>query len=301
MIYYLYILISVLMTAAVFCFGKMYQLKAGNARIASAFYSFATGLVSFAVFFSVNGFKVSFAPFSIIMALSGSLCATLYTFIGFRLMQYGKYAIYTTYLMVGGMTLPFIYGWMFLHESISLLRLAGLLMLIVVVILMNRKPEEKRNCSAVRYMLLCSAVFLLNGCVSIFSKMHQIETTRETLSTIPYAALSSLISCVSSGIWLFIEWQRARRNGDFTVKHDKKTWAAVIMVILGTSVLGAVSSFLQLYSAAHVDASVLYPMMTGGIIVLSAVAGRLIFGEKQSRREWLLIGLCFCATLLFLE
>ena len=107
MIYYLYILVSVLLTAAIFCFGKVYQLKAGNARIASAFYSFATSLVSFAIFFAVNGFKVSIAPFSVIMAMGGSLCAILYTFLGFRLMQHGKYAVYTTYLMVGGMALPF--------------------------------------------------------------------------------------------------------------------------------------------------------------------------------------------------
>ena len=301
MIYYLYILISVLLTAAIFCFGKVYQLKAGNARIASAFYSFATGLLSFAIFFAVNGFKVSFAGFSMVMALGGSLCATLYTFIGFRLMQYGKYAVYTTYLMVGGMTLPFFYGWLFLNEDISWLRLLGLLLLIGVVVLMNRKPAEKGNCSAIRYILLCAAVFLLNGGVSIFSKVHQIEATRQTLSTIPYATLSSLISCTSSGLWLLVEWLRARKSGFSLAKTGKHPLPAVLWVILGTSTLGAVSSFLQLYSAAHVDASILYPMMTGGIIVLSAVAGRVVFGERQSRREWLLIALCFGATLLFLE
>ena len=150
-------------------------------------------------------------------------------------------------------------------------------------------------------VLLCAAVFLLNGCVSIFSKVHQIETTRETLSTIPYATLSSLIGCISSGLWLLVEWWRAHKSGDRIATQGKKLPAAVLGVILGTSSLGAVSSFLQLYSAAHVDASILYPMMTGGIIVLSALAGRVAFGERQSRREWLLIALCFGATLLFLE
>ena len=64
--------------------------------------------------------------------------------------------------------------------------------------------------------------------------------------------------------------------------------------------IGKECYFLQLIGAANLPASVLYPMVTGGSIIFSAIAGVIIFKEQLSRRQIISITLCFIGTLLFL-
>jgi len=45
---------------------------------------------------------------------------------------------------------------------------------------------------------------------------------------------------------------------------------------------------------------VLYPMVTGGSIVFSALCGTIFYKEKITRTQWICIGLCVLGTLLFL-
>ena len=47
-------------------------------------------------------------------------------------------------------------------------------------------------------------------------------------------------------------------------------------------------------------ASVQYPMITGGTVILSAAVGRVFFGERQSKLSLAGTLLAFAATFLFL-
>ena len=47
---------------------------------------------------------------------------------------------------------------------------------------------------------------------------------------------------------------------------------------------GGGSYLLQLIGAEHLPATVLYPMVTGGTIIFTAVAGRVFFKEKISKK-----------------
>ena len=50
-------------------------------------------------------------------ALWGALCGLAYTVIGFRIMKEGSMALFTLFLMSGGMLVPAVWGWLFLHEK----------------------------------------------------------------------------------------------------------------------------------------------------------------------------------------
>lgn len=73
-----------------------------------------------------------------------------------------------------------------------------------------------------------------------------------------------------------------------------------VFVAIGAALIGAASYFLQLTCAKVLPASVLYPIVTGGSVVFSAVAGGVFFRERLSRRQLLGIALCMIGTLLFL-
>lgn len=61
-----------------------------------------------------------------------------------------------------------------------------------------------------------------------------------------------------------------------------------------------ISYMLQLIGAESLPASVLYPFITGGSIILTSFAGVAFFKEKLTIRQWMAVTACFVGTLLFL-
>ena len=75
---------------------------------------------------------------------------------------------------------------------------------------------------------------------------------------------------------------------------------AVIPVVILAAAADGFSYMLQLMGASNLPATVLYPLVTGGSVILSAIAGLVVYKEKLNFRQWLGIALCFAGTLLFL-
>ena len=77
------------------------------------------------------------------------------------------------------------------------------------------------------------------------------------------------------------------------------TWrAGGVCALHGT--VGKIANFVLVIALAHVDASVQYPMVTGGVMTVSTLI--CFFGErKPSRKELLSVALAFLGMLaLFL-
>jgi multidrug transporter EmrE-like cation transporter len=54
-----------------------------------------------------------------------------------------------------------------------------------------------------------------------------------------------------------------------------------------------------LLAADKVPASIQFPLVSGGVIVLSALVSNFIFKEKLSKKEWISILGAFISTVLF--
>jgi len=57
---------------------------------------------------------------------------------------------------------------------------------------------------------------------------------------------------------------------------------------------------LQLIGASTISATVVYPLITGGSIILSSVAGFLILKERPTKQQIISVLICFIGTCLFL-
>ena len=74
----------------------------------------------------------------------------------------------------------------------------------------------------------------------------------------------------------------------------------MILFVVLAAIFDGCSFFFQQLGAAALPASVMYPLMTGGSIVLTALAGFLIFKEKPTRIALIGLAITFAATFLFL-
>lgn len=218
-------------------------------------------------------------------------------------MEAGKFAIYMMFLMLGGMMLPYIFGVIFLDEKPSALRIIGLVLLTAAIIIANLDTKKSESgSSSKKYILLCISVFILNGGVSIVSKLHQIESSYTAVSTPSFVCLANIINVIVIAIILTIKgaWGKNAPEEIGAVTSKLKS-AKTILIVCGAAIAGGLSYFFQLLGASKLDASVLYPMVTGGSVVLSALSGYICFKEKLSVKNTVGIIIAFASTLLFLN
>lgn len=273
-----------------FAINKEYQKMYGATLNASLVFNMMLGFFSAVIFTVLGGFESGFSVFSGLMAVISALLIMSYNFIGFKILKStGKIAIYTMYLMTGGMLLPYIWGVIFMGEPTGFLRTAGLIMMICGIVISNFTFSEKKPDKKV--LIMCIAVFVLNGIVSIVSKIHQTQTVYKCMNEFGFIALSGLAKFVLAGTLLCFLGKRA------TLCFFKPKTAGLTVL---SAIFGGISYMFQLICAKTVSATLLYPFVTGGSIVLSAIMDLIIFKEKLSERTVIGIVLCFFGTIFLL-
>lgn len=315
--YYLFILAAVVLLALQFSTNKAYGQRRGDGARASLIFAAACGFASAAITFVIacltGGFR--FTPFSLLLGAVMASLSCAYTLIGFKIMALGDMSVFMMFLMLGGMMLPYIFGVSVLGEFDGaapwriVLRVAGLVLLTVSMVfpVFARKKAGK---SGGLFALLCAAVFVLNGLASIVSKTHQTEGfwSFDTVNAPSYACLGNLMNGIISVVCLAVlilrqkkqEPEPESRGGKERARLIPASKGVIALIIAANALCNGVSYTLQLTSASHLPASVLYPMVTGGSVVLSAVAGRIFFHEKPDKITLAGLILSFAATFLFL-
>lgn len=289
-IQYLLLSLAALLLGCDFALNKSYQ-RIYDATPKSAFlFNSLLGLATFIIYFVAKGFKPEFTLYSCCLAGLMSLLVMSYNVIGFKILKVsGSIAVYTPCLMTGGMILPYFWGCIFLNEPLSVLRILGLIVIVMGVIISNSDGRH----TGIKQLVMCIAVFLLNGCVSIISKVHQIETVYPTVGTLDFVMLGGIFKFLIAGM-LFLLCKNS--VGD----RKRVSMKNAVIIITASAIVGGGSYALQLFGAKEVPATVLYPFITGGSIVFSALADIFVFKQRLSKKLIASILLCFAGTLMFL-
>lgn len=288
--FYMMLTLSAMLLGIDFALNKIYQRNYGTSPKAVLLFNSLLGLTTAVIFFAFNGFKLRFSLYSLIMAGIMSTFVMCYNILGFRLLKSGTLTLYTLFLMTGGMILPYIYGLLFLHENFSLLRTAGLILILSGVILSNFNGEHINA----KQILLCATVFILNGFVSIISKIHQSQETYACVNSAEFIILGGIFKFFLAGFLFFIFKNKS------PAEKNPISLKKAVFIIAGSAAIGGISYLLQLFGAKTLPATLLYPFITGGSIIFSALADLILFKEKLSSKLLLSIFLCFTGTLMFL-
>lgn len=285
---YVFVVVATILLAFDFAIQKKYQSLEGADLVAGLKFNAFNGLFTALIFFALSGFEVEFSPFSVTLAFVMALFGAAYIMIGFRILKSAGMAIYSIFLMSGGMLLPYLYGVLLLNEPLTILRIGGVIIILIAIVFSNKAKYEVKA----SIYLLCVAVFILNGAVSIISKYHQINTVFTTVSSTEFVMYSGIGKFIFSSCALLSHKER-KKAISFSAK-------SAVLIVMCSALIGGVSYMLQLIGAKELPATVLYPLVTGGSIIFSALSGKVFFGEKLSSYQIVSIILCFIGTLLFL-
>ena len=285
--YALIILADVLLAVILAC-QKKYQGKAGTSAKASLIYTILSGTFSAAIFFVINGCTIHITTYSAVMATLLSIAVSISVFGGFAIMQKGNMSLYSLFLMSGGMVVPYVYGVLFLKEELNIARVLGLILIVTAIILANFTKDKVDK----KQLAVCVLVFLVNGAASVISKVHQISEASKWVSSSDFVFLVAVSKIVISLIVLpFMK-----------IKTDQALISSVkplIWIVIIAAAADGTSYMLQLMGAVNLPATVLYPLVTGGTIVLSALTDFTVYREKLSLKQWLSVIIAFVGTCMF--
>ena len=278
--YYLLISIAVVMFGGTFWTNDLYRQKCGSGLAVSLKFTFISSLAGLIALSAINGFKPEFTTFTFIMALLKALNGFGFTFCSFKALGSINLSLYSLFSMLGGMVLPFVSGILFFREGLTLAK-AVCLILITVALVLTVKRGEKRG-----GLIYYAGIFILNGMSGVLTQIFT-DAPFEKTSAAGFSMLSALVTVVIS----FIACLFLKRPS------KEETRISTISIAAASGVINKIANYLLVLSLMHLHASVQYPMVTGGTMIVSTVIAAL--GKKKpSKREIISVIIAFVAILL---
>ena len=132
----------------------------------SLLYSLFAGVIFFIIKLVSSGTVFNLNSFSLCMAFGLSLVNILSSAIGIKTLALGDIAVYSLFLMLGGMIVPFFAGIVFLKESVSVCNLIGVAIMIMLMLIISGMYRYLLSAFVEAYTLIP-----INGTVFRFHKM----------------------------------------------------------------------------------------------------------------------------------
>lgn len=281
--YYLFLIIATVLFSIQFVFNKVYQREAGETFVGSCCFLLISSLVFGVLMFAYNGFKLSFAPFSLLMAICNLIVSVGSGYFGIVALSISDLAKYSLYMMLGGMAMPFIYGFAFNGDAVTWQKLVCFVT-IAAALYINASGSQKSEKGGWKAKLCYAAIFFFNGFSGVVATIHQNPAAGVAIvGTNDFTIWKMIVNVVFCG--LVVLW--GARCGQIKPLSAKALSAAG-----GYGVVNGIASVLLLISILHIEPSVQYPIVTGGCVILSVVFG-LFFREKITLRN----AICALVTL----
>ena len=289
--YYLLIIISVVMFGGGFALQDLYRGMRGSGIRISMESSCIGSLAGLVVLLAVNGFTFEFTPFTLLMALCSALNGMAFTVCAFKALDHINLSLFSVFTMLGGMVLPFLQGIFFYHEGFTVGKAVCVLFITAALAVTVEGGEKKKG------TLFYVGVFVLNGMSGVISKLFT-ESALPKTSAAGYSVWIAASTAVLSGlIWIVLTLMEKRKAAEGADRGPAKRTLFLsygIGALYGA--LNKVANFLLIVALLHVAASVQYPMVTGGTMIVSTVIS--FFGKKKPTvRELVSVALAFAGML----
>ena len=280
--YYGLIILAVVMFGVNFALNDVYRKHRGSIVKASLEFTLFGSLVGIIVLFAFNGLVLEITPFALMMSLVSALNGFAFSFCGFKALGSINLSLYSLFSMLGGMLLPFVQGIVFYGEDITLPKVLCFLFICAALVLTVEKGEKRNG------MIYYVGIFVLNGMSGVITKLYNAAPYAKA-SAAGYSILSASWSILISGALLLFLFRKKKEEKSLSLK-------SVGVAALGGSI-NRVANFILVLSLNHVENSVQYPMVTGGVMIVSTLI--CFFGKnKPKKKEIISVALAFIGLLI---
>ena len=185
------------------------------------------------------------------------------------------------------MLFPSLVSVIFYNEALALMRIIGIgLTVLSFILTVDLEGERKLSRS---WFIFTASASLANGGISITQKIFgssNFNTEKRSFVACSYA-IAFLVTLV-----LYLSMRKQKEN-----TKSLKSYQTYIFAIAVGSIL-AVFQWLNTYAISVMDGSFLFPVYSGGSIILSTFVGILFFKDKLTKRQKISIALGIIAVII---
>ena len=257
---------------SLFC--KMFSEKydSGSAAMTSTVFSIAYGAFAGVATLIIAGFHFAPSPVTLACGVANAVTLLVYNTAMIQASRSGSYSFQMICMLFGAIVLPLFHTVLFLGGSLSVMQLTAIAMMLASFVLMNLKGLTLKDSSG-KFLLWCAALFISNGMYSIMLNLQQLSmqgAQRNEMIILSYLGMSILYAATQ-----IARDKKALLDG-FKMKKEP------LMYLLLCCICATIAVHLVLYVLTLVDATVLYTIDNGGVLVLSVLYSRILFKEKLS-------------------
>ena len=274
---YALIVLSTILFGGQFIALNAYQDQNKKSIRSILFFCFLFSLTGAIIFVSLNGFRLGFSIYTLLMSLTAAVIQMILQFAGIKALSMGRVEIYSLFNVAGGMSVAYIFGITYFHEEIKIIHIIGLLLIILCLIVpvIFEKNNDKK--SGLLFWLICVLVFLSNGFFGTVNKIHIVSN--QGLSIKEYMFYMYIWISVISFISLLV----------FSIKHKEDTKVLIntkgILFAVLYGLLNGFGMFMQYMYADVIPASILFPLSNAGCIVFSLIIGCIAYRKKPKVQD----------------
>ncbi len=186
---------------------------------------------------------------------------------------------YTTLIIYSSMIIPAFSGRLFWNESVSGGQYAGMALMLLTFALSAGKNKEDSK-MGLKWFLLSMGSFVCSGSIGEMQKIHQSSEHESEMGMFLVAAFT--VATIFSFIcYLFC----------VKIKDQKKIMSLspkkpLIYMVAGCGIAVALINQGNLYLSGAMDSAIFYPVINGGSILLTVIAGILLFKERLTAKQW---------------
>ncbi len=234
-------------------------------------YTVLAGIGTVAFFLITSG-KLDFQPGIIPYAFAFGISYLMAGIFTLKAIAIGSLSL-TSLVVSCSLILPTLYGLIFLKENGSLFLYIGIVLLIGALILVNKTDAEAPVTG--RWLLYVFLAFIGNGCCSVFQKAQQDAFNGEGKNELMIMALVIVILV----------------NLVLAIIHDRGNLWKYAQNAMTTGLPGGVSNgvvnLFVMIMLGRMPASVVFPLISGGGIVLTHLVSRFYYKERLTRNQTL--------------
>lgn len=175
------------------------------------------------------------------------------------------------------------FGVVYVPERISIFQIFGMVLIVLALFLCINPKKSVEKLSA-KWLMNCIVFFLAGGFIGVFYKIFGKSNAASEVNGMMLTA--SVVSCVLFFLFGVIANKTAKLS---TPQIAKKS----LIYIFLSGVTGCVYIRLNVSLSAMIPSPIFFPVANGGIVVITTIAGALIFNEKRNKLQLagILVGL----------
>ncbi len=284
-----------LLVGGAFTMSMQNAFKRGFTKSCPLFFAFCSTFFALLVFVVFSGFKFSFdtglLKYSILMGVAYAICMVTLTLA----LKLGNLSL-SGLIISASLIMPTLYGIIFLHNSVSVCFVIGLVVLIVALVLINLGGKSKNNVEqserdlitdqvsesksentkgkTFRWLVFIIIAAVTNGLTSI------IQTAQQTAYNGGKKNEFMIIALGIAGITILIAAIILER------KYIKDGLKQSIILGGGSGIMNGLLNLFVMYSVLRVPAAVVFPVISGAGIVFTFLIAVIAFKERYTKIQY---------------